>query len=252
MEPGPLVAVPTYHLAPGGVPRWRPGGYALPDTYVHELRRAGARPVLLPAGRSGPAGELLEPFDGLLLAGGGDLDPATYGAAPHAATGSVDPDRDDLELALARAADERGMPTLAICRGVQVLNVAFGGSLRQHLPDLDGLVAHRGDDGGPPAMHPLRLLAGSRLAAAVDGTADGAAVVGLSQHHQGIDRVGDGLVPTAWGPDGIVEALERERGWMVGVLWHPEATAAADPVQHALLAAFVEQAARFGGRGRGR
>ena len=245
---GPLVAVPTYHLAPERVQRWRRGSFALPEAYVAELRRAGARPLLLPPGGSGPAADLLEPFDGLLLAGGGDLDPASYGAAPHPAVGPVDPDRDELELALVRAAARRVLPTLAICRGMQVLNVAFGGSLRQHLPDLAGLLAHRAEDGGAPTTHPLRVQPGSRLAEAVGGTG----IVGLSQHHQGIERVGEGLVPTAWSPDGLVEALEGEQGWMVGVLWHPEETAATDPRQRALLGAFVEQAARFGRAGRSR
>jgi putative glutamine amidotransferase len=242
--PGPLIAVSAYQLAPGRVRHWRRGGFGLPETYVAELRRAGARPLLLPPGPSGPAAELLEPFDGLLLTGGGDLDPGRYGAAPHPATERVDPERDELELALAVAASERDLPTLAICRGVQVLNVAFGGSLLQHLPDLDGLATHCGDDGADPVIHRLRLQAGSRLAEAVGGLeADG-----YSQHHQGIDRLGAGLHPTAWSADGLVEAVERERGWTVGVLWHPEETAATDRAQHALMAAFVERCARFGGR----
>jgi putative glutamine amidotransferase len=242
--PGPLIAVPTYHLAAGRVQRWTRGGFGLPAAYVEALGRAGARAVLLPPGQPQPAADLLERFDGLLLAGGGDIDPGRYGAARHPASGGIEPTRDGLELALARAADERGLPTLAICRGMQVLNVAFGGSLRQHLPDVDGLVRHRGEEGGEQAMHPVRIEAGSRLAEALGRTA---AEV-LSHHHQGVDRVGAGLRPVAWSPDGLLEGVEREQGWMVGVLWHPEATAKADPVQQALIDAFVGQAARFGAR----
>jgi putative glutamine amidotransferase len=184
--------------------------------------------VLLPPGQPQPAADLLEPFDGLLLAGGGDIDPGRYGAARHPASGG----------------NERGLPTLAICRGMQVLNVAFGGSLRQHLPDGDGLVRHRGEEGGEQAMHPVRIQAGSRLAEALGGTT---AEV-LSHHHQGVERAGEGLRPVAWSPDGLLEGVEREQGWTVGVLWHPEATAKADPVQQGLIGAFVGQAARFGAR----
>src|ERR671934_2539858 len=116
--PGPLVAVSAYHLPAGQVQRWRRGGYGLPETYVAGVRRAGGVPVLLPPGHPGAVGELLERFDGLLLAGGGDLDPARYGVPRHPATERVDAERDDLELGLARAAAERGLPTLGICRGM--------------------------------------------------------------------------------------------------------------------------------------
>ena len=242
--PGPLVAVPTYHLAPGRVRGWRGGGFGLPEAYVEALGRTGARVALLPPGQPQPAADLLAPFDGLLLAGGGDIDPGRYGATPHPATGHIEPDRDELELALATAAAERGLPTLAICRGMQVLNVAFGGSLRQHLPDLDGVVRHRGEEGGEQTMHPVRIEAGSRLAEAVGGPT---AQV-LSHHHQGVDRPGAGLRPVAWSPDGLLEGVEGEDGWMVGVLWHPEATARADPVQQSLIDAFAGQAARAGAR----
>jgi hypothetical protein len=133
----PLVAIPTYHLGAGQVGNWQ-GAYALPEPYVAALRAAGARTALLPPSQPAEPEELLAPFDGLLLAGGGDIEPARYGAAGHPAQYGTDPDRDELELELARAAARLGVPTLGICRGVQLLNVAFGGTLVQHLPDADG------------------------------------------------------------------------------------------------------------------
>ncbi len=233
----PLVAIPTYHLGPGKVGNWE-GAYALPEPYVAALRAAGARVVLLPPGQPGKPEELLAPFDGLLLAGGGDVEPARYGAADHPTQYGIDPDRDQLELALARAAVGLELPVLGICRGVQLLNVAFGGTLVQHLED--GPVVHR--DEAKQAIHGLRVEPGSRLAEAL-GQVE---AEGLSHHHQGLDRLGEGFRPVAWAPDGLVEGIERDQGWTVGVLWHPESTAAADPVQHRLLAAFVDVASRRG------
>jgi putative glutamine amidotransferase len=235
----PLVAIPTYHLAAGQVGNWQ-GAYALPEPYVAALRAAGARSALLPPSQPAGPEELLAPFDGLLLAGGGDIEPARYGAADHPAQYGTDPARDELELELARAAVRLGVPTLGICRGIQLLNVAFGGTLVQHLPDADGGVEHRNE--AKQVMHRLRVEPGSRLAEAL-GQVE---AEGLSHHHQGLDRLGEGLRPVAWAPDGLVEGIEREEGWTVGVLWHPESTAAADPVQHRLLSALVEVASRRG------
>jgi putative glutamine amidotransferase len=242
----PLIAIPTYHLGAGRVGNWE-GAYALPEPYVAALRAAGARTVLLPPGQPVAADEaeaLLAPFQGLLLAGGGDIEPARYGAADHPAQYGTDPDRDELELELARAAVRLGVPTLGICRGVQLLNVAFGGTLVQHLPDTPGPAEHRVEhrDEAKQAIHGLRVEPGSRLAEALGQVeADG-----LSHHHQGLDRLGDGFRPVAWAPDGLVEGIEHDQGWTVGVLWHPESTAEADPVQQRLLRAFVDAAARRG------
>jgi putative glutamine amidotransferase len=132
------------------------------------------------------------------------------------------------------------VPVLGICRGVQLLNVAFGGSLVQHLPDGDGQLVHR--DEAKQAMHDVEVEPGSRLAEAHGPTRAAC----RSHHHQGLDRIGDGFRPVAWAPDGLVEGIERDHGWTVGVLWHPESTAAGDPVQHRLLRSFVDVASRRG------
>ncbi|HEU4897978.1 MAG TPA: gamma-glutamyl-gamma-aminobutyrate hydrolase family protein [Actinomycetota bacterium] len=235
----PLVAIPTYRLGPGQVRNWK-GAFALPESYVAALRAAGARVALLPPVQPGDPEELLAPFDGLLLAGGGDIEPGRYGADDHWAQYGIDPDRDRLELGLARAAVRLELPVLGICRGVQLLNVAFGGTLVQHLEDGDAKVVHRDD--AMQAMHGLRVKPGSRLAEAL-GQAE---AEGLSHHHQALDRLGEGFRPVAWAPDGLVEGIERDDGWTVGVLWHPESTAATDPVQQRLLETFVNVASRRG------
>ena len=237
--PPPLVAITTYHLGTGQVGTWD-GAYALPQPYVTVLRRAGASTALLPPAQPSAAEELLAPFDGLLLAGGVDVEPARYGAAAHPAQDGLDLDRDELELELASAAVRLGLPVLGICRGVQLLNVAFGGTLLQHLPDLPGLVEHRNE--AKQAMHGVRVEPGSRLAAAL-GRVE---VEVRSDHHQALDRLGEGFRAVAWAPDGLVEGIEREEGWTVGVLWHPESTADADPAQHHLVRAFVAEASARG------
>jgi putative glutamine amidotransferase len=238
----PLIAIPTYHLEAGRVGGWGEGAYGLPEAYVSAMRAAGARTALLPPAQPADAEEVLAPFDGLLLAGGGDIEPARYGGADHPEQYGTDPDRDELELELARAAVRAGLPTLGICRGFQLLNVAFGGTLVQHLPELDGRDGHRVEhrDLARPVSHGLRVEPGSRLAEAL-GRVE---AEGRTDHHQGLDRLGDGFRPVAWAPDGLVEGIERDRGWTVGVLWHPESTAADDPVQRRLLRAFVGVASR--------
>jgi len=234
----PLVAIPTYHLGPGKVGNWE-GAYALPEPYVAALVAAGARVALLPPAQPGAAEELLARVDGLLLAGGGDIEPARYGAGDHPAQYGLDPERDELELELATTAVAMGVPVLGICRGVQLLNVAFGGTLVQHLPDGDGVV-HR--DEAKQAMHEVEVEPESRLAGALGQLT----AFCRSHHHQALERVGDGFRPVARAPDGLVEGIERDQGWTVGVLWHPESTAATDPVQHRLLATFVDAASRRG------
>jgi len=239
----PLVAVPAYHLGAGRVSRWAGGGYAVPEAYIHAMRRAGARcAVLPPGGLDVAAAEVLAPFDGLLLVGGGDVDPARYRADRHADVYGVEPERDELEVALARQAVSGGVPTLAVCRGIQLVNVAFGGTLHQHLPDCEGLVPHGVPASGSPGSHDVKVAPGSRLAKACGG----AAAVGActSVHHQGIAALGDGLVATGWSEDGLVEALELpadDDRWLLAVQWHPEMTAADDPVQQGVFDAFAAQ-----------
>lgn len=239
----PLVAVPTYHLAAGSVRDWARGGYAVPEAYVAALLRAGAQPVLVPAlGPTSPA-ELLAPFDALVLAGGGDIEPGRYGAAPHPNVYGVDTERDRVELAVVAEAVGAGLPTLAICRGFQVLNVVRGGTLHQHLPELQGMDLHGHPTKGRSVVHEVTVAAGTRLAEAC-GTE---VLRAVSHHHQGVDRLGRGLVPVAWSGDGLVEAVEVPAGsggggWLVAVQWHPEMTAADDPSQQALFDALVTQA----------
>lgn len=241
----PLVAIPTYHLHAGRVVDWARGGYAVPEGYVASLERAGMRPLLLPPTPGLSPEEALAPFDGLLLAGGGDVDPARYGAGPpHPAVYGVDPDRDEAELGLVAAALAGGLPTLAICRGLQVLNVALGGTLHQHLPDLSGMDLHGHPTGQTSVLHDVKVQPGTRLAAAC-----GREILRCtSHHHQGVDRLADPLVAVAWSGDGLVEAVEPvesgepggEAGhWLVGVQWHPEMTSADDPEQQSLFDGFA-------------
>ena len=234
----PLVAIPAYHLDTGRVRGWSAGGFGVPDRYITCVEKAGGRGLLLP----GPDAEgpitALEPFDGLLLIGGGDIDPARYGAAAHPSVYGVDPGRDELELGLVRAAIDAGVPVLAICRGFQVLNVALGGTLHQHLPDIEDWAVHGSPMSDPPVIHEVNIDAGSRIAKAC-GTD---AVHAASHHHQGADRLGDGLTVTAWTNDELVEGIELDGdGWVVGVQWHPEVTAADDPQQQSLFDAFIAQ-----------
>ena len=232
----PLIGISTYHRETAGRSR-----FSLPTAYVDALRAADGLGVLLTPGEAEPE-ELLERLDGIVLSGGGDLDPASYGGDAHARTYSVSPERDALELALLRGALERGLPTLAICRGMQVLNVALGGNLHVHLPDVVGeAVVHRRSQ-TEAAAHPVRLERGSRLAERL-GAAELAAVP--SWHHQALDRLGSGLRPVAWAPDGVVEAVELpDAPRLIAVQWHPELAGAAAEGR-GLFAALVASAREY-------
>jgi putative glutamine amidotransferase len=193
-----------------------------PVRYVRAVQRAGGRAVLLPPDPEDARdpGEVLGLIDALLLTGGaGDLDPALYGQERHPNTGPVHEERDAYELALARAVLEREVPTLGVCRGMQVLNLAYGGTIEQHVPDAVGHEEHRHTP-GTFADHEVQLEPGS-LAARATG-AERTAV--KSHHHQGIKEVGKGLRATGWSTtDDLVEALEDPgRKFVLGVLWHPE------------------------------
>jgi putative glutamine amidotransferase len=240
MTARPEVAVVAYHLRPGRVTYWQVGGYGVPENYIDAVRRAGGRPTLVLPGDDRSPAELLDRFDGLLLVGGGDVEPRRYGQEPREEIYGVEADRDGFEIDLLHEADRRAMPALGICRGMQVLDVAFGGTLIQHLPSDDRFMAHGTPSGADELLHDVKLEPGSRTAAAASVDV----VACSSHHHQGIDTVGDGLVATGWSEDGLVEALEREAGWIVGVQWHPEDTAASDPAQHGLFEAFVARARR--------
>jgi putative glutamine amidotransferase len=236
--PAPLIALVSYHLDLGRVDKWDTGAYAVPDEYVAALDRAGGRASSLAGRPDGEPEALLERFDGLLLVGGGDVAPERFGSKErHPDVYGVDPDRDEFEMGLVSAADRMGVPALAICRGIQVMNVAFGGTLHQHLPDVEGFDRHR-----RPAkvgfMHDVKVSESSRL---IEATGS-AALHCYSAHHQGLDRLGEGLAPIGWAEDGLVEAVERPNGWMVGVQWHPEHTAAEDPSQQALFDTLVSRA----------
>jgi Predicted glutamine amidotransferases len=237
-----LVGVPAYHLANDRVARWPDGGYGVPAPYLDGLRRAGARAAILAPGEEGAPEEILTPFDGLLLVGGGDIDPARYGAAPDTDHNyGIEPDRDLFEIDLLHAADRMRLPTLCICRGMQVMNVAFGGTLHQHLPGMADLIRHGVPVEDTQELHDLRSAPASRLR----GLAGEGDLTGSSHHHQGIDELGDGLVATGWTEDDLVEAIERDtETWMLGVQWHPEETAAQDPVQQALFDGLTQRARR--------
>lgn len=230
----PLIGLTTYG-------RNEAGRHELPAEYSESLYRAHAIPVLLPPVNGDALAEAwLDRLDAVVLTGGGDLDPALYGGESHPTVYNLDAARDASELAVARAALKRTLPVLAICRGLQVLNVLLGGSLYEHLPDAVGEQVEHRVPPRDPTRHSVRVEPGTRLAEIL-GAGE---VEGVSWHHQGIRSLGKGLKPTAYAPDGLIEAAELpEHPWCVAVQWHPEMSAAEDPVQQRLFDA-VAQAAR--------
>jgi putative glutamine amidotransferase len=193
----------------------------LPLSYSRAIHGAGGMMAMLPPDRraSEDPGELLDRIDALVLGGGADIDPDSQGVEAHPETIGTNPDRDRFEIALALGALDRGMPLLGVCRGMQVLNVACGGTLDQHIPDRLGHEIHRPVPGAW-AEHEVRIEPGS-LAAEAAGTER---LTVKSHHHQGIDRIADKLTATAWATDDeTVEAIESgDGGFALGVLWHPE------------------------------
>ena len=217
---------------------WQAPAVLLPASYVQQVSAAGGIPVLLPpvAGVATAVARL----DGLILTGGGDIHPGRYGESPHPRTTRVSEPRDAAELAVLGEAFDAGLPVLGVCRGMQLLNVARGGTLRQHLPEDAGHAPAPGTFGS----HPVRVAPGSRLAAILGGGADGIDVP--TAHHQAVDALGAGLVATAWAADGVVEAVElRAAGdpFVLAVQWHPEAGADRRLIE-ALVAAAAAGAAR--------
>jgi putative glutamine amidotransferase len=188
----------------------------VPLSYVRAIEQAGGRALLLPPSDEAVE-ETLDAVDGLLLSGGADIDPALYGAGEHPDTQALRPDRDSAEMLLLEAALRRDLPVLAVCRGMQLLNVVKGGKLVQHLPDVIGTDSHR-QEAGRFAEHDVIVEAESRV-----GKLVGERGSVRSSHHQGIAAVGDGLREVAWAEDDTVEGIEDpERSFAVGVLWHPE------------------------------
>ncbi|HEX6131529.1 MAG TPA: GrpB family protein [Actinomycetota bacterium] len=250
----PLVAVVGYHLDGTRVARWPHGGYGVPLPYVERLRAAGARTAIVAPGETGDPEELLEPFDGLVLVGGGDVDPSRYGGERTDHVYGVEPDRDETELELLLAADRLRMPSLCICRGMQLMNVAFGGTLVPHLPAVDGMLEHGVPVADTQTVHDVKVAPESLLMA----TTRADVLRCSSHHHQGVDRLGEGLVATGWSDDGLVEAIELPpvdeddwTRWVVGVQWHPEDTARDDPAQQALFDGLVRLAEVRGTRAAG-
>jgi gamma-glutamyl-gamma-aminobutyrate hydrolase PuuD len=212
--------------------------------YEEAVRAAGGEPVRL---TPGDAGSALDGLDGIVFSGGDDVDPQRYGQPRHAHTETASPERDAFEIALVRAAFERGLPALAICRGIQVANVAFGGSLHQHVPDTYGeRVPHRPQVEGKTFRglideHRVTVEEPSRLAELV-----GPVVVTGSRHHQSLDRIAEPFRVVARAADGVVEALEAPAApqFWLGVQWHPESTVALDGGASAALFRALVDAAR--------
>ena len=237
----PLLAVTGRHIDQERVRAYRADALIVPRGYVDGVRRAGGEAaVLLPLPLSpDDAAGILSRFDGLLLTGGGDINPARYGEDRHPTVYGVDDDRDAFELALARAAIEAEMPVLGICRGMQVLNVALGGSLEQHILDRSALLPH-GDPTQGAVLHAVALEPSSRLAATVGADR----TMCSSHHHQAVARLGEGLTVVGHSDDGLPEAVELDGApWIVGVQWHPEDTAAANHEQQRLFDTLVAEAA---------
>jgi putative glutamine amidotransferase len=186
--------------------------------YARAVEQAGGVPVVLPPLAARDVSPLVDQLAGICVSGGPDIDPAVYGSDRHPQLGPVEPELDAFELAVVRRADALGLPVLGICRGCQVLNVARGGTLHQHVPDVsDGSVSHRQTESGRTTTHDIRLEPGSRLASIV-GPED---LPVNAFHHQAVDRLGRGLRAVAWAADGIVEAIEGD-GFYLGVQWHVE------------------------------
>jgi putative glutamine amidotransferase len=228
----PVIGITTY-AEEATWAGWTDFAAFTPLTYVRAVEHAGGRPLLVPP-NDNAIEETLDVLDGVIFSGGGDLDPETYGADPHPQVVGVVPERDRGELALLQAALERDMPVLAICRGSQLLNVARGGDLVQHLPEHIGHDDHRLPPGQPAmADHDVTLREGTKV-----GEILGERAPVKSSHHQGFGRLGEGLREAAHAEDGTIEALEDpERRFALGVLWHPE-----EGEDYALFKALVEQA----------
>jgi putative glutamine amidotransferase len=228
----PVVGITTY-LTPAAWGAWEQEAALVPAAYVRAVVRAGGVPLLVPPGAAYK--ETLDSVDGLIFSGGSDLDPELYGEQAHAETTGWIRERDDFELGLMQAALARDVPLLAICRGSQVLNVALGGDLEQHVPDRVQTNVHK-ETPGVFADHDVAVLPETKLASILGDRADV-----KSHHHQGYGELGSGLREAARAPDGTIEALEDPtRRFALGVLWHPE-----EGEDLALFEALVQEAAEY-------
>ena len=232
----PVIGITSYaEKAQWG--QWNLPAALIPLSYVDAVEAAGGRPLLVPPSEEGVE-ETLEALDGIVFSGGGDIDPGVYGSEPHPATSGVRTKRDRAELALLEAALALDMPVLAVCRGSQVLNVARGGDLVQHLPEVVGDQKHK-ETPGVFSEHEVQVSPESRLGALV-GTRPRV----MSSHHQGLGRIGEGLVVSARADDGTIEGVEDPaHSFALGVLWHPE-----EGEEAALFRALVEEAREYRAR----
>lgn len=226
----PFIAVSMSSIPGSGT---RPERATLNAAYLRALEAAGGVPLLVaPQASRATVEAIVAAASGLILTGGADIDPARYGQQPHPTVSGTSPERDATEALLVRLAFERGLPVLAICRGMQLLNVALGGTLVQDIPSqVPNALAHAQEAPRGTATHDVRVEPSSALAKVLG--CERARV--NSMHHQAVDQLGEGLVPVAWAPDGVVEGLELPGRPVLGVQWHPEDLHATEPHAAALF-----------------
>jgi len=230
----PIIGITTYG-------RNEAGEFHLYTSYVDAVRRAGGIPVLLPPGEKHPD-YLIQWIDGLILTGGGDIDPDRYSGDFHPSIYKIDPERDSFELDLAQRATQADIAVLGICRGMQVLSVASGGKLLPHVPDQFGTAILHREEQLCPIRHPVELVPTSHLAHIV-GTSH---LEVVSWHHQAITTVPPGWQAAAYAPDGLIEAVEhRAHPWAIALQWHPELSSAQDPLQQRIFDAFIRAANHY-------